>query len=125
MKTGTKIVLGAAGAGLLGFIIYKIVKKRKENVEVSAKSSGSKPKPRFPLQEGSGMGSKAYQQADVKIVQQALNKKAVAPLARIEEDGKWGAGTSKMMDAVFQVKSVNEEFFNKLKQIAQGGIINY
>lgn len=117
MKKGTKIKLGIAGLAIAGIVGY-VVWRKKKNYSLGAggesvASGGSKP--RFPLTQGSGMGDKTYQQADVKIVQKALNNTAPAPMARLDVDGKFGAKTAAMLDMVHKTKQVNEDLFNKLK----------
>lgn len=116
MKKSTKILLGVAALATITGVALIALKKKKSMQLAGEKSNSPLPsKPRFPIQQGAGMGDKAYQLSDVKIIQKHLNKVAPSPLARLDVDGKFGAKTATMLDSVYKTKSVNEEMFNKFK----------
>ena len=114
MKKGVKIGLGIGLAGLACFIGYKIYQK-KRNYNLSSNSDKKLSTVAFPLEYGSGIGDKAHQADNVKIVQKSLNNLAPAPFAKLKVDGKMGKETVSLLDSLFQTKQVNLELFNKLK----------
>ena len=70
-------ILSAVGLTVVAIGLILAFRKPKENkleIKESKNPKLSSPKNRFPLETGSGMGSKAHQNSDVQKLQEALNK---------------------------------------------------
>jgi hypothetical protein len=117
-KVTAAIILGTVG--LVTMIGIKIYRKRKglsnsldNSVGPMESSSTVDSKPRFPLQRGSGIGSKSYQMNDVKLLQAYLNKISPTPLLPLVVDGKFGSKTESRLFNLVKVKSIDKDFFKK------------
>ena len=108
------IVVSVSAVALIGIKLYKKRKKNKLGSGVgSSPVSGSSSKSRFPLSKGSGMSSRSYQNADVKVLQKHLNKISPTPLLPLEVDGKFGSKTEARLIRMYKVNSVSKDLFNK------------
>ena len=140
-------ILSAVGLTVLAIGLILAFRKPKENkleIKESKTPKLSSPKNRFPLETGSGMGSKAHQNSDVQKLQEALNKEYELyanklsvgnglgdgegfktedlksdfllknGIKPLKIDGKFGKLTAELLDLFYMIKKVNEEMFNKI-----------
>tara|TARA_R110001592_G_scaffold29277_5_gene106330 strand:+ start:2914 stop:3321 length:408 start_codon:yes stop_codon:yes gene_type:complete len=131
MKLSKKTkIWSAVGVTVLAIGLILAFKKPKENkyeIKGSKTPKLSSQKNKFPLETGSGMGSKAHQNSDVQKLQEALNKEAnrlveandllsdsLKKIDPLKIDGKFGKLTAELLDILFYTKRVNEELFNKI-----------
>ena len=113
-------IIGGAGVGLY-FGIKKVIDAGKddaavtpppaeggaENTEITSSSVV------FPLQNGSGYGVRAGENAHVQVIQKYLNK--LLPNQPMGVDGKWGGTTDKYISAILGITSVSEAQYNRIK----------
>ena len=148
MKLSKKTkIWSAVGVTVLAIGLILAFRKPKENkleIKESKTPKLSSPKNRFPLETGSGMGSKAHQNSDVQKLQEALNKEYELyanklsvgnglgdgegfktedlksdfllknGIKPLKIDGKFGKLTAELLDLFYMIKKVNEEMFNKI-----------
>lgn len=113
-------IIGGAGVGLY-FGIKKVIDAGKENETVTPPpAEGGAENTEivsstvvFPLQNGSGYGVRAGENAHVKVIQRYLNK--LFPNQPMNVDGKWGGTTDKYIQAALGITSVSEAQYNRIK----------
>ena len=118
---GSLVIIGGIFLGRYIFNKIKLKKELLKDVDETVTSPLGEVKP-FLLKVGSGMGSLSSQSKDVMKMQKILNRLAPTPYAKLDVDGKFGAKTLDLLNAVVielkisnsDIKTVNSILLNTL-----------